>query len=210
MRKRPNSSASPLTGKQEAFCLEFMRNGGRASEAYRAVYNVGPTTADGTVYTNAANLLTDTKVARRIKELRDEAAKLALVEESTVLAEAARVGLSDIGQVLGEDDPISKLPANVRAAIRSVKIETRTEGRGEDKVLVTTREITLWDKNAALEKLFKHMGLYERDNKQRAGIFDKVPVAEMKAIQEQISAIRDRRAAVAREPVVGDAGPTLQ
>jgi hypothetical protein len=29
-------------------------------------------------------------------------------------------------------------------------------------------KIKLWDKNAALEKLMKHLGLYETDNRQKA------------------------------------------
>jgi hypothetical protein len=29
-------------------------------------------------------------------------------------------------------------------------------------------KVKLWDKNAALEKALKHLGLYERDNRQKS------------------------------------------
>ena len=31
-----------------------------------------------------------------------------------------------------------------------------------------TTKLKVWDKNAALEKAMKHLGLYEKDNSQRA------------------------------------------
>jgi hypothetical protein len=39
--------------------------------------------------------------------------------------------------------------------------------RGKDRRLIGyTKKLKLWDKNAALDKAAKHLGLYERDNAQ--------------------------------------------
>jgi hypothetical protein len=55
------------------------------------------------------------------------------------------------------------------AAVASIEIVEEFSGTGADRKLVGhTKKVKLWDKNAALEKALKHLGLYERDNTQRS------------------------------------------
>lgn len=58
--------------------------------------------------------------------------------------------------------PIHLLPEHVAHAISS--IETITDKDGE-----VTKKLKLWDKNAALANAGKHLGVFEQDNRQKAG-----------------------------------------
>lgn len=44
----------------------------------------------------------------------------------------------------------------------------------------------LWDKNSAIEKAMKHLGLFAEDNKQRAGALADLPRPLVKAIIERL------------------------
>jgi len=48
-----------------------------------------------------------------------------------------------------------------------VKHRTFFSGRGEDAAEVSETEITLWDKTGAQNSLMKHLGLFEKDNRQK-------------------------------------------
>jgi len=157
------STDKPLTPKQEAFCLAYMANTGNAAAGYRSSYNAGGM-ADATICRKACELMSNGKIAARIAELRAEATKVAIISEARVLAEVVRVGLFDPAAPFGADGclrPIHTLPQEVRAAIASLKF---------------------WDKNAALEKLMKHLGSFERNNRQRGGLFDHFPTGEVERI----------------------------
>jgi len=154
---------SPL---QEKFCVAYL-SAANASEAYRKIYSTA-NMKPASVNRNAFVLLQNIKITSRIKELRDAAADLALIEPATLLREAMRLATSDIGGIMRNGKVLlpHELDAKTRAAVSSFKIDEY--GRVEYK---------FWDKNAALEKLFKHKGLYEEDNKQKPSL-----VAEVRLI----------------------------
>lgn len=62
-----------LTPKQEAFVQNIIQGMSQA-DAYRSAYSC-KNMSDNSVYVNASKLVADTKVALRLKELRDELAK---------------------------------------------------------------------------------------------------------------------------------------
>ena len=66
-----------LTQKQENFCAEFIKCG-NAAEAYRRSYNAKKM-QDVSVWNASSRLMADSKIAERIQELRDAAAKEAQV-----------------------------------------------------------------------------------------------------------------------------------
>lgn len=184
-----------LTQLQEGFCLSYLESGD-ATQAYRAHYNTAKM-KDTTVWPAASKMLNKPKVAARIQELRAAVAEKAVVSEVLVLAEAARIGLSDIGNLFDDDNnllDIKKMSAAARAAVAGIDIEEeKTEITNKDGVTTTTRsrvkKVKLWDKNSALEKLMKYLGSFEQDNKQRAGIFDKLPKADVERIVERLRAL---------------------
>ncbi len=69
---------SALTPKQERFAQE-VASGQSLADAYRAAYKVRPTTKDESIWQAASRIMADIKVASRVDELRQVAAKAAIL-----------------------------------------------------------------------------------------------------------------------------------
>ena len=154
-----------LTLKQEKFCREYIKNGGNASDAYRAAYNTDRLKTES-VNRLAFDLLHNIKIASRIEALRKAAQKRNDISLDRVLKEIAAVAFvdpSDIFQADGTLKPLDDMDEKSRRAIAGIK---RKEVTGDTSEV--TIEAKLLDKLSALEKLMKHLGGYERDNKQKA------------------------------------------
>jgi len=170
-----------LTSKQEAFCLAYLE-AGNASDAYRRAYDAGRMKAE-TVNRKAKALMDDGKIAARIGELRAAVAKRTVISEVRVIEETARIGLFDPARLFDENGallPIRNMPEDVRAAIASIEFDDA--GR--------VKKVKAWDKNSALEKIMRHLGSFERDNRQRANIFEGVPYETIKAIVEKLRGLK--------------------
>lgn len=63
-----------LTPKQEAFCLAYIETS-NASEAYRRCYNVERMKSETSIHVRACEVLGNSKVAVRVKELMSAAVK---------------------------------------------------------------------------------------------------------------------------------------
>ena len=84
-----------LTIKQEKFCMVYVETG-NASEAYRQAYNAG-NMKEASINVNASKLLTDAKIALRIKELKSGHTKrheLTIDDLVKQLEEARQVALA--------------------------------------------------------------------------------------------------------------------
>jgi len=143
---------------QEAFVRGIV-SGLSQSEAYRQAYPRSKSWAAESVRVNAAKLAADTNVSLRIKELMAEAASLAALVGSEILWELRCIARSDIGGIMHADGRV-KLPQELDACTRAAVASFEMDEYGRIKY-------KFWDKNAALEKAMKHLGLYEIDNKQK-------------------------------------------
>jgi hypothetical protein len=63
-----------LTAKMEAFCVELIRNGGNASEAYRKAYNAQNMKPD-TITRRASELQQNGRITARLSQLRSDVRK---------------------------------------------------------------------------------------------------------------------------------------
>ena len=119
--------ADYLTDKQEGFCLEFIKNGGNATGAYRLNYAT-TTMREETVWVSACKLLALPKVAQRIGALKAGAAAKAAVTIDSLNADLHRVmgGAEECGQY--------------GAAVSAIMGKAKLNGLVEKKVV--TREET--------------------------------------------------------------------
>lgn len=193
-----------LTPKREAFALAMLTCA-NASEAYRKSFNTTKM-SDKSVWEAASRLLADGKVAARLEELRAAAADKAVLTEARVLEEVARIGLFDPRKLFNADGSpkeITELDDATAAAIAGLEVAEIYEGTGKDRKFVGyLKKYKLTDKNSALEKLMKHMGMFERDNKQKAGMFDNVPANTLRLIEEKLSGLIGQ-SGVAGQPTAG-------
>lgn len=151
---------SKLTPNQTIFCDEWLvdRNGTRA---YRVAYpNIKK---DETAKAAASRLLTTVNVKpyidAKLKLLSDEAG----VTVKRVLEEEARLAFSDLRQLYEGETTIapSELPEDVARALSGIEVIEKTYNTGDgDSETTTTYKYKFWDKGAALNRLGRHLGMY--------------------------------------------------
>lgn len=144
-----------LTPKQAKF-VEYYLEIGNASEAYRRAYDVKKATPKS-VNECASKLMADPKVASRIAEINQKAVEQSGMTIAEWIKEVRRLSTVDprkLSHPDGRPKMLHELDDDTAAAIASVEV-------GVDGI-----KYKFWDKNAALEKVGKHLGAYEKDNKQ--------------------------------------------
>ncbi len=168
-----------LTAKQAAFAQAIV-SGMNQSDAYRNAYNAG-TMKSETIHKKACAVMKVGKVGGRIKELRAEIDKVYVLDTAKLIREAARIAFCQPSRIIGPTGSVllpSELDADTEAAVASFDIDEF--GRVKYK---------FWDKNSALERLFKHKGLFEIDNKQRSDVGG-FARGKLKAMKERLLAKR--------------------
>ena len=156
------STATVLTPKQERFVAEYLVDLNAAQAAIRAGYS------HKTAKEQGARLLTNAHIQRAGHERRKEHQANTGLTVERVLTEAMRLAFFDIRKLTdaeGNPIPINQLDDDTAAAIQGLELATE-RSRGEDPVETVVRKYKVADKNAAIERLFKHLGLFEKDNKQ--------------------------------------------
>lgn len=146
-----------LSSQQEVFA-QHVAAGKNQAEAYRLAYPGSEKWKPTALWAKASNMMARDYIQARVKGLQAEASDAVKVEISVLLREALRIATSDIAGIIRDGKVLlpDELDAKTRAAVASFEIDEY--GRVKYK---------FWDKNAALEKLFKHKGLYEADNAQK-------------------------------------------
>jgi phage terminase small subunit len=108
---------------------------------------------------NATRLKANENVAARIEEIRNAGALRAEVSVQRVLQELGRIGFADLRQAFDEDGnlkPVEKWGDDFAAAVASVEVVSQGAAGAVERV----HKIRFWDKNSALEKIAKHLGMF--------------------------------------------------
>jgi phage terminase small subunit len=129
---------------------------------------------------NAARLSAIESVSARVAELTERTAQRAEIDIERVLRELVSLGTSDFRRALDEDGnlkPVHEWPDDLAASVASVEIVTKSlpgeaddeqEPQGHGGSLTRNRnakveyvhKVRFWDKNSALEKIAKHLGMF--------------------------------------------------
>jgi phage terminase small subunit len=119
-------------------------------------------------------------IAVRVAELAERGANLAVVDIARTLQEMTRLATSDVRKLFdasGNLLPITDLDDATAASVASVEVVTRTlpgesqedlEGQSHGGALKRNRgaaveyvhKLRFWDKNSALDKIAKHLGMF--------------------------------------------------
>ena len=161
-RRGAASTAKALNPKQQQFVAEYLVDLNATQAAIRAGYS--PKTAG----VQGFDLLRKPEIAAAIESLRNEHAKNTGLTVERVLTEVMRLAFFDIRKLTdaeGNPIPINQLDDDTAAAIQGLDLATE-RSRDEDGSGTVVRKYKIADKNAALERLFKHLGLFQKDNDQ--------------------------------------------
>jgi phage terminase small subunit len=149
---------APLTNPRHEAFAQGVAKGLSADEAYQAA---GYKPNRG----NAIRLKANESIAARIEAIVKAGAARAEIDIARTLKEMVRLGTSDIRRLFdgnGALRPLHDLDDDTAAAIASVEVITkRLPGIGDDPPEIEyVHKIKMWDKNSALEKIGKHLGMF--------------------------------------------------
>lgn len=119
--------------------------------------------------TTAARLLAKDNIISKVRELLDAQSKRTAVNADRVIEELARIAFINISEFIDEDNGVVSLKSIDRektAAVEAIKVTETVYGRGDDAIVKTATSFKLSDKIAALDKLGRHFGIFEKDNRQ--------------------------------------------
>jgi phage terminase small subunit len=158
--KARRSEQDGLNDKQAHFCREYLVDFNATQAAIRAGYS------KRSAHVQAAGLLKNPKVEAKLGELAKEHANKADLSVERVLKEAMRLAFFDIRKLVdanGNPLRLHELDDDTAAAVMGLDITTIGNA---DVGIGEVRKYKIADKNSALERLFKHLGLFAKDNEQ--------------------------------------------
>ena len=151
--------------RRKRFIDAYLANGHNATQA-AITAGFSPKTACA----QGQRLLRKVEVSGEIARAAERAAVASGLLKERSLREVARLAYSDMRQLFRSDGTLkdlSEMDDDTAATIASIEtVEERSDGGTKTVV----RKVKLWDKNAALDKAMKHLGLYQKDNSQRGPI----------------------------------------
>ncbi|MCV2218889.1 terminase small subunit [Thauera sp. Sel9] len=154
-----------MTPRQARFVDEYLIDLNATQAAIRAGYSPRTATQQG------ERLLRNVEVCGAIEEGRKARQKRTGISQDDTLRELARVAFFDPRRLFNADGSpkgIHDLDDDTAAAVAGIEVLEQFEGSGKDRVFVGyLKKYKIADKNSALEKLMKHLGLYEKDNSQK-------------------------------------------
>ena len=147
-----------LSARQRVFVEEYLVDLNATRAAARAGY------AASSARNNGTSRLTTPAIAAAIEEALAARSARTQVAADRVVLELARVGFSDLRRVFtpeGRLRDLTSLDDDTAAAIASIKVVTRRRTEpGQPAEVDYVTEVKFWDKNAALEKLGRHLGMF--------------------------------------------------
>lgn len=157
-----------LTPKEELFVNRYVVDFNGAASARDVGYS------EHTAREIAAELLTKPHIQKRLKEIQRKLIQKNEDLAQQVIDELKKVGFSNIQNFIDSDNTIidiSGVDSSKAAAVSSLKKSVTTFGDGkgnEGKKEVV--ELKMWDKISALEKIGRHLGIFEADNSQKNSV----------------------------------------
>lgn len=181
-----------LTAKQETFA-QGVASGMTAGDAYRQAYDADKMKPES-IRVNARKLAKRTPVALRVKELQAPAViavqETVTVDATRTLLEDACIAASDIRKLFtpdGDLKPPHEWDDGMAASVASVEVVALfgqgADGKGQ---IGHTKKVKLWDKGAAIDRLNRRFGAYEKDNKQK-GVLDGTARNKLKNLLEALN-----------------------
>lgn len=151
-----------LTNNQENFC-QLVAAGNSYADSYKGAYkaeNMGI----NTIYVNSSVLMSDNKIAIRVKELQEENRKRNEVTLDEVLKEMAewlRFNIKSVFNADGSMKSLHEMTDQESSSIASFECLELFDGSGDKKVHIGyLKKVKLIDKQAIADKFMKFFGAY--------------------------------------------------
>lgn len=154
--------------RHETFCQEYLKSG-NASDAYRVAYpHVLKWKKPDSVTSAASRLMSNVKVAARVRELQEEQQKRCEITKDRLLSELGKIAFSSIADMHNtwiERKDFERLTPDQKASIKSISTKMMKKNIGTadapEVVDVEYVKIELHDKLKAIERICKMLGFDE-------------------------------------------------
>lgn len=161
--------------KQERFVKEYIANGYNATQA---AMSSGAETELKQARVTGSRLLKRVYVQQLVQEHKDQIdaelkSRYAITRENVLDALSNLVFGSpkDLFREDGTMKSIHELDDRTARMISSMDIEELWDGPPGEKVQVgVLKKVRMWDKNSAIDKAMRHLGLFEKDNAQKPAV----------------------------------------
>lgn len=186
---RKNSAghgAASTEQRKKLFIEAFLSNGGNITAAGVSA-GFSPKTAAQQGSRLFRKVEVQAEIQRRQQKLNE---KLELSTERT-LREIARLAYFDPRKLLdntGRPKPLHELDDDTAAAIAGIDVEDKLnppDPGSKERTSSIVLKYRIADKNAALDKAMKHLGLFKEDNKQKT-LLDGVDRETLIALREKL------------------------
>jgi|GEM_PF-584052 len=166
---KPDGRATrTLTALQERFVLEYLKD----FNATRAYMRARPGASRSTADACARRMLGNARISKAIGAERERLARLTELTAEKVARENSRIAFFDPRKLFDQDGhplPPTAWDADTAAAVAGFEVLERFEGSGgERRVIGRVLRYRFADKNSALERAAKLLGMFDRDNRQRS------------------------------------------
>jgi phage terminase small subunit len=160
--------------REQLFAEAYLANGGVGKAAAIAAGY-----AESNASAQAVKMLNRPSVKLMIRERQDALAKTHRLTTDSVIAELSKIVHADPRRAFDDNGALLQVkdwPDDLAGAIASVEVEELFTGAGKDRTWIGyTKKVKFWDKNSAIDKAMKHLGLFAEDNKQRLGALSDLP-----------------------------------
>lgn len=150
---------------ERVFCNQYMIhfNGARAAK------EAGYTANNGAFNRVAMQLLARPLIVRYLTLLKEDLANRLHLTKERVVGELANIAFFNVADLYDDEGkllPGNKIPRHATPALTSIKERVIQTLDGGEKII--DREYKISNRETSLDMLAKHLGLYEKDNGQRA------------------------------------------
>ncbi len=194
---KAGTSKDEAAERRHNFIQAYIANGGNATQAaIKAGFS------EKTADQQGSRLLKDVKVQAELEKQREILRQKFGLTAENVLREVARISFFDpraLVDAQGNIRNLNDLDEDTARAVASVEVIEEYAGRGQDRESIGfTKKVKVFDKNAALEKAMKHLGLY-KDQIELTGPnggpvqFAQVPPPDYDGIRKSLKAHAARR-----------------
>lgn len=156
-----------LNAKQIRFCEEYVIDFNATAAAIRAGYS------KKTARSIASENLTKPDIIKKVESLQEELRNKSALNADMIISELRLLGFWNIQDFLDQDNTITDLTSLSRLKtipISGIKVKESFTTVGDVTTKEVTTELKISDKRAALVDLGRHLGVFEKDNKQKASI----------------------------------------
>jgi phage terminase small subunit len=152
--------AEAMRRKVDCFVREFIATDSATQAAIAAGFK--PSNAKDAGH----RMMKRADVQEALKAFREEKARQFELRADDILRELSAIVHVDPRLIIDRDGsllPIPSWPDSIAKAVSGIEVTTKKRGEEHLEVL----KVKFSDKNSAIEKAMRHLGLFERDNKQK-------------------------------------------